>query len=532
MRFFFYMLALTLLFGACERPDPEPASGVTIYDPNAAWNGYTLDLERGRYPVLIDMRGDVVRAWPEVRMKTRVRLTADCSLLGISTGRAVIEHDWQGDKIWSATFEGRFPHHDVIRLAGGNTMFLNRADGGTGDDVFEVDAAGGIVWEWRSLEALAHWIEARGNRSPGDPVHLNSVQELPENPWFRAGDERFRPGNVLLSARNLNLVLIVDKRTSEIVWTYQGDLSLQHEALMVGPESERNGNILIFDNRYKSYWTDRRSEVIEIDPRDGSTLWRYTATGFHSSTGGSQQPLPNGNVLISSSNNGRAFEVDRGGRTVWEWAPGFRLNRPSRYARDHCPELAALPRPDGPPVRPPSGYRFVDRDSYRFARPEHQGEVQINGVKRRVVERDHWCARVVIPGDARVELGYGVDRARFEKSGLGAYRATFSLVLRRPDSERRAVVFEETVGADEAGWRERTVGLGALAYELVEMCLELVEDELGERQRPGPLAFWGTPGIEAGGDRDAKGEDESRDDLTAEELEVQMEHLRAMGYVN
>ncbi len=536
----FSRLALALLALSCGPPEPAsrsaagtvgPVNGVAIYDPGAAWNGYTLDFDRRQYPMLIDMRGNVVRSWPEIRMKSRVRLTSECTLLGIGTGRAVIEHDWDGNKIFSAAFEGRYPHHDVIRLASGNTMFLTRADGDRGDDVFEVDAAGDVVWEWRALEPLGPHLE--GRRPSGDPIHLNSVQELPENPWFRAGDERFRPGNLLLSARNLNLVLILDPRTREIVWTYEGDLSLQHEALMVGPESDHGGKILIFDNRYKSFWTDRRSHVIEIDPRDGSTTWSYSAAGFHSSTGGSQQPLPNGNVLIASSNNGRAFEVTRAGQTVWEWVPDFRLNRPSRYARDHCPELRDLPPPEGPPVRPPSGYRHADRDSYRVARSEHQKEIVLDGVKRRVLQPSYRCARVLVPGDASARLRYGIDRARIRRLGLAAYRADFSLTLRDPEGEGPAVVvFEDSLDAAGAGWRERTLGLAALAFHLVELCVELTEEGLEGRAKPGTLAHWGSPSLAAGREPDEADGDETPEDLTPEELEVRLEHLRAMGYVN
>ena len=47
----------------------------------------------------------------------------------------------------------------------------------------------------------------RDRRYP-DPTHINSVFELTDNRWFDAGDGRFRPGNVLVSARNLNAIFI------------------------------------------------------------------------------------------------------------------------------------------------------------------------------------------------------------------------------------------------------------------------------------------------------------------------------------
>jgi hypothetical protein len=79
-----------------------------------------------------------------------------------------------------------------------------------------------------------------------------------------------------------------------------------------------NGNILIFDNG-----VDRRSSrAIEIEPLAGRIVWEYEAdppAAFYTSQRGSAQRLPNGNTLLCDGNGGRAFEVDAGGETVWEW---------------------------------------------------------------------------------------------------------------------------------------------------------------------------------------------------------------------
>ena len=47
-----------------------------------------------------------------------------------------------------------------------------------------------------------------------------------------------------------------------------------------------------------------------------------TAAGgerFYSEAWGEQQPLPNGNVLITESYAGRVFEINRAGDIVWSW---------------------------------------------------------------------------------------------------------------------------------------------------------------------------------------------------------------------
>ena len=65
------------------------------------------------------------------------------------------------------------------------------------------------------------------------------MYELPPNRWFDAGDERFRPGNILVSARNLNAIFIIDKTSGEVVWRYSDGLDYQHEAIMVERDLEK-----------------------------------------------------------------------------------------------------------------------------------------------------------------------------------------------------------------------------------------------------------------------------------------------------
>ena len=42
-------------------------TGTTIYDPEKAWNGYTLMQCQGIGAVLVDMNGNVVKVWKDVQ---------------------------------------------------------------------------------------------------------------------------------------------------------------------------------------------------------------------------------------------------------------------------------------------------------------------------------------------------------------------------------------------------------------------------------------------------------------------------------
>ena len=59
-----------------------------------------------------------------------------------------------------------------------------------------------------------------------------------------------------------------------------------------------------------------------MNPLRGEIVWQYPQTEsdfLKSRVRGASQQLPNGNVLITESNRGRVFEVERDGSVVWEF---------------------------------------------------------------------------------------------------------------------------------------------------------------------------------------------------------------------
>ncbi|OGW75047.1 MAG: hypothetical protein A2Z72_08150 [Omnitrophica bacterium RBG_13_46_9] len=146
-----------------------------------------------------------------------------------------------------------------------------------------------------------------------DYYHLNAVESIPDTPLGRI-DKRFKKGNYLICLGSANLILILDKDSKEVVWSWgAGILDLPHDPTML-----ENGNILLFDNGYdRSY-----SRVLEIDPVGAHIVWEYKTSppeNFHSSKWGSAQRLPNGNTLICESEKGHVFEIDREDNVVWEF---------------------------------------------------------------------------------------------------------------------------------------------------------------------------------------------------------------------
>jgi hypothetical protein len=517
-----------------------PRAWVTILDPDRASPGYTLDLHRRRVPILVDLAGRIVHAWPEARVKSRVRLLPDGSLLAIALGRGLVRYDWEGREVWRYNAGPDLPHHDVIALSNGNVLAIVRRDGEETDDLLELDEHGEELWRWRSADHLVAWADERGiSRDDGDLTHLNSVQELPANRWAEAGDQRFRPGNLLISARNLDAVFVIARDSGEVVWSWDQGLDMQHEALMVGPGLPGEGAILLLDNGFRGRHLDRQSRVISIDPLASRLDWEYRSEAFYTPTAGVQQPLPNGNVLVTSTRGGRVFEVTREGAIVWEWLPPTQPVRAARYARDHAPQLAALPRVPLSPVVPPEGYRWIDPRVYQFARRGVSRTVEIEGAPRRVLGRKAACRRLLVPGAPRLALEYGIDRAGLEAAGAAPGDLEFTVTVAEEQAEPVVLLRDRVGGGDPDPWRRWHADLDRLAFRRVTLCVSV--EPVDRSTAVLPFGYLGTPslaprvlagGKEPGGDLLAEGDEGEAADLTEEELEEQRRHLRALGYVD
>lgn len=360
--------------------------GTTIYDPDKCYNGYTLMCFPAgpKITQLIDMNGKVVNKWDVQTI--RARLLENGNLLTVTRRKLesnltqVQEYDWDHHLVWDYTPLGN-PHHDVQRLDNGNTLLLyiemvpeeyrkkiedpkRRRDVCIQSDVvLEVTQDKRIVWEWHEYKHLDINLYCQ-ICNLADWTHTNTVQALPENRWYDAGDKRFKPGNVLLSPRNLGLIFIVDRKREEIVWIYTGDydggLAGQHEPHMIEKGLPGEGNILIYDNGappLKDLRHSGQSYALEINPITKAIVWKYeNGEKFFSKFRSSVQRLPNGNTLICESEGPRIFEVTPEKEIVWEYAVPYQLiiGRAYRYSYNCCPQLKALGKPKEKIVSPPS----------------------------------------------------------------------------------------------------------------------------------------------------------------------------------
>jgi hypothetical protein len=501
-------------------------SWVRQYRPEASAGGYTLVLYRRRVPMIIDMNSRIVHVWPEVRAVGRARLNKDGSLAVIGTDNLVKEYSWDGKLRWvfRLAAEEDFPHHDLIRLDDGNYLLLARDRTNFTGYLQEVDRRGRVVWEWRSLEHIDGFPTWDHERK--DPTHLNSIHELPRNRHFDGGDERFRPGNILVSARHLNAIFIIDKRSGEVVWQYTGNLDYQHEATMVAPGEPGEGRILVFNNGRHDRNGYRRSLVQSIEPPTGDIIWEYGSKFFFSSVAGTVQKFTGPNFVIASSHGGRIFEVTPGGEIVWEWVPPYMPMRPERLPYDHCPQLASLARPDETEVRVEGDTRpYVDIDLFRFALTEEFTTRELGDFSRRLLRNLDECREILIPPWADMWFEFGIDEERLQGRSL---EARFRLTVQKEGFPPETLL-DRTLNPDsKSPWRGRWIQLGKFSYQRVNMCV--ATEVVGEMENPEEILAWGNPLIRSPVHRPY--DQQKEEQISEREKKLREQQLKALGYVN
>ncbi len=505
----------------------EPETWVRRYEPRASAGGYSLVLFERRLPMLIDMNGRVVHSWPTVRAVGRARLDRRGRLVVIGTDNLIKEYDWQSRLIWFyrlAEVED-FPHHDLIRLKNGNVLFPVRDSDDHTDYLLEVDRRRRVVWRWSAADHRGDF--AGWSSNPESPTHINSVHELPPNRWFDGGDRRFRPGNILVSARHLNTIFIIDKRSGEVAWQYSDGLDYQHEASMVAEGELGAGLLLVFNNGRFNRNGYRRSLVQAIDPVARQVVWEYGAPNFFSSVGGTVQKLPGRNLAITSSHGGRVFETTPEGDTVWEWTPPYMPMRVERLAHDHCPQLASISPQTERSVAPGANAGpFVDFDLYTFALPDDYRMREVSGVERRLLEDPNQCQDLYLPPGPMLWAEWGLDESRLRPGNI---RARFRLTVAARGGEERTLLESELTGESSPLWRGQNLSLRGLGRRWVTVCVSAEAE--GDMMEPMAAVVWANPLISSRAQRES-GMIGGDSDRSQREQKLRQQQLKALGYVN
>lgn len=333
----------------------EANAGVLYYVAEKACDGYNLYCPKfSGQAVLLDMDGRIVHRWtlssssePQ-KGDTPAVMLSNGDLVVIQEYKKLLRLNWDSEVIWKKEMA---VHHDVAPASDGSFYAIVREDKEHRglrvwfDVLVHMTAAGEEIDRWSTYDRLGELKgaldtrsfldtvldSARGRRLPKpressesqegeghrghtyDYFHMNTVSILPAT-VLGERDWRFHPGNLLVCFRSVNQIAVLERDTYRLLWAWgEGELEWPHHPTML-----EDGHILIFDNGVQR----QRSRVLKLDPLTGDIVWEYAAKPpevFYSYTRGSAQGLPNGDVLICESDQGRAFEVTSEGEIVWMW---------------------------------------------------------------------------------------------------------------------------------------------------------------------------------------------------------------------
>ncbi|MEE2939963.1 MAG: arylsulfotransferase family protein [Planctomycetota bacterium] len=311
---------------------------------------------------LVDERGEVVHRWalPYAELPDApplegdhqipwraVELLENGDLIAIHSGRAMVRVRADSSLVW-ARYE-RF-HHDVIARSGGVGLALARTEriveevqgeAPIVDDLLvEFDLATGeplrslSLWEALAASPFAE-LFARLTVREGDVMHANGLALLDAAFCASLAAPGVEAGDVLVSMRDLDLVVAVDLDAGRATWVTSGPGTSRWRGLHdPTPWVDGDGapHLLVFDNLGGPGGTSR---LLDLRLEDESIAWSYEGTppgAFDSLFCGTVERLPGGHILTAESMAGRVLIIDPGSRRVlWEYASPHLAGRGDRY---------------------------------------------------------------------------------------------------------------------------------------------------------------------------------------------------------
>lgn len=237
---------------------------------------------------------------------------------------------WEGDELWRV--EQRC-HHDLglSPFTAGAVLFPSNRQtpcgtGGVEHSVVELDMdSHTVLWDWWICD---HWTPRLDYEGWS---HINAVEPVP--------GERA----VLISSRNQDLILKVDRDTDAVLWALgrDGDFALDpadHFLRQHAPEIQPDGTILLLDNGLRQQEATREglaprefSRVLQLAlsfdtdgaPDRADVVWEYTDPTVFATSRSEADRLSNGNTLMHycyvwPDRNVVLREVTAAGETVWD----------------------------------------------------------------------------------------------------------------------------------------------------------------------------------------------------------------------
>jgi hypothetical protein len=299
--------------------------------------------------------------------------------------------DWNGSMIWDYNYSttSYCGHHDFHVMPNGNFLivaYVNKtaaeaaAAGMTAskallpERIVEVKPTGAttgdVVWEWNTWDHLvqeADATKANYGKVAEHPELLNINYNNNGKDWIHANGIDYNPvlDQIVFSSHYLNEFYIIDHSTTTAeAASHSGGKSgkggdflyrwgnpaaykatgitnfkVLHDAHWIPNDCPDAGFIVAFNNSTGNSKIDKVKPAFDGEKYDfkansylpATNSGSLTCEGFSSNMSSSQQ-LPNGNQLISIATQGKIYEVDKNGKTIWTYQAGGTTPQASRYA--------------------------------------------------------------------------------------------------------------------------------------------------------------------------------------------------------
>lgn len=344
------------------QPARHDGAGVTHFDPDQATQGLTLVagfFDGGNELRLMRLDGSIVNRWPvsyldllgglelpagSITPKTDWNIEMHSALV-LPDGAIIFNFEYVGtvklDRCGQLEWSVLGTHHSLEPAETGGYWVPSRRYVEVSalpaieapyieDLILRLNEDGTVVEEFsvpelfyrNDLEALLFANGLTDVELPGpEIVHLNDVEELTTEmaPSFPL----FEPGDLLLSMRELNLLMVIDPATRAVKWHQTGPWLRQHD-----PDFLPDGTISVFNNNTDGSFDGSvlgGSNIMTADPATGQVDAVYGTddeTHMYTDVKGTHQRLGS-NILITEFAAGRVFEVNAGGELVWEYINRF-----------------------------------------------------------------------------------------------------------------------------------------------------------------------------------------------------------------
>lgn len=241
------------------------------------------------------------------------------------SGTSLTKYDYCGNIVWR--IKGGF-HHSIA--SDSNSAIWTWGNAGAekpyGENLIKIDhRTGEVLKEFHLSEIMlanpdidifgilqkdtaegCEWISDEN----GGRWHANDIEPLTTH--LSSFYPQFESGDLLVSLRAPDLIFVVDPETYKVKWWRQGLTRRQHD-----PDFNAKGTITVFNNNmHRGY-----SSIVELNPDNFN--YEHVVKGkkydFYSWMQGKHQLLPNGGFLITSSRQGRVFEVNEKGEITFEF---------------------------------------------------------------------------------------------------------------------------------------------------------------------------------------------------------------------